>query len=987
MSKSLDYIAVAPERPTPAETNERASEKLSLLKPSDNFVDRHVGPRGSDVDRMLAAVGVDSLDALVDQAVPAAIRMDGTLDLPQPRSESEVLAEMRELAGRNKVLRSFVGMGYHNCITPAVISRNILENPGWYTQYTPYQPEIAQGRLEALLNFQTMVIELTGLEVANASLLDEATAAAEAMTLCRRVQPGTSTANVFFVSERCDPQTIDVVRTRAEPLDIEVVVGAHERYDFGASTFGVLLQYPTSDGLILDYEAFCREAHAAGALVVVATDLLALTLLRPPGEFGADVAVGNSQRFGVPMGYGGPHAAYMATSEAYHRQLPGRIVGISKDAAGAPALRLALQTREQHIRREKANSNICTAQVLLAVMASMYAVYHGPQGLTRIARRVRLLTGLLARGLAGLGYDLQGGADERFVFDTVKVNRGPRNQKQLEEAALAREINLRMYDGGAVGVSLGETATVKDLQDLFEIFGAEPAEIDLERLAAEVELDHPEPHQRNSSFMTQAVFNSFHSETELLRYIHRLQSRDLSLAYSMIPLGSCTMKLNATVEMLPVSWPEFSKLHPFAPLNQAKGYQLLFERLEAWLAEITGFAAVSLQPNAGSQGEYAGLLMIRAYHRSQGNGHRHLCLIPSSAHGTNPASAVLAGMRVVVVRCDDNGNVDLADLRLKAEQHRDELAALMITYPSTHGVFEAGIREICQIVHNNGGQVYLDGANMNALVGLCRPAEFGADVCHLNLHKTFCIPHGGGGPGMGPIGVAAHLAPFLPKHVVVPGVGGEQGSGAVSAAPWGSPSILPISYAYIAMMGAAGLTAATKMAILNANYVASRLDPHYPVLYKGAYGRVAHECIIDLRPLKYSAGIGVDDVAKRLMDYGFHAPTMSWPVAGTLMIEPTESESLAELDRFCDALISIRDEIRAIEQGRVDPVNNVLRGAPHTALAISADDWDRPYPRTQAAYPAAWVEAHKFWPAVARIDSVYGDRHLVCVCPPLEAFA
>jgi len=965
------------------EPQDKAGSQLSLLKPLDSFANRHLGPSTQAVNQMLEVLGLDSLDTLVDQTVPEAIRLKKRLNLPEALSESEILADLRQLASKNKIFRSFIGMGYYDCITPPVIQRNILENPGWYTQYTPYQPEIAQGRLEALLNFQTVVIDLTGLEISNASLLDEGTAAAEAMTLCKRAQPRKSTANIFFVSEGCHPQTIDVVRTRAKPLGYEVVVGNHAQYDFSQDTFGVLLQYPATDGTIEDYGVFCEKAHQAGALVVVASDLLALTLLRPPGEFGADIAVGNSQRFGVPMGYGGPHAAFMATKDEYKRLMPGRMAGVSQDATGKPALRLALQTREQHIRRDKATSNICTAQVLLAVMASMYAVYHGPEGLTQIARRVKLLTTILAEGLKQLGYTLA----DTPLFDTLKVINGPRSQENLVSEALAREINLRLYDDGAVGISLDEVITVQELHHLFEIFGAKPGEIDIEKLAGEVELDYPAPYQRTSSFMTHPVFHSYHSESELLRYIHQLQARDLSLAFSMIPLGSCTMKLNATVEMLPVTWPEFSKLHPFIPLDQAEGYQIMFKRLEAWLAEITGFAAISLQPNAGSQGEYTGLLTIWAYHHAQGDDHRHICLIPSSAHGTNPASAVMAGMTVVVVECDDSGNIDLADLRAKAEQHRDNLSALMVTYPSTHGVFEEAIQEICQIIHDNGGQVYMDGANMNAQVGLCRPGDIGADVCHLNLHKTFAIPHGGGGPGMGPIGVAPHLVPFLPRHAVVPGVGSEPGIGAVSAAPWGSASILPISYAYTAMLGPDGLTQASKIAILNANYIAKRLEPHYPVLYKGARGRVAHECIIDLRNFKHEFGVEVDDVAKRLMDYGFHAPTMHWPVMNTLMIEPTESESLEELDRFCEALISIRDEVRAIASGEMDPQSNPLKGAPHTAEVIASDSWDRPYSRDQAAFPAPWVRVSKFWPYVSRIDNVYGDRHLVCACVPIEEYA
>jgi glycine dehydrogenase len=958
-----------------------AGLNLALLQPTDSFANRHLGPREAKIEQMLQVLGLSSLDELIDQTVPAAIRLPQPLDLPQPLSESEALADLRHLAAQNKLFRSFIGMGYYDCLTPTVIQRNILENPGWYTQYTPYQAEIAQGRLEALLNFQTMVCDLTGMEIANASMLDEATAAAEAMTLCKRAQNRASNANLFFVSERCHPQTIEVVQTRAEPLGFKVVVGDHEQYDFAEPTFGVLLQYPATEGAILDYAPFCHQAHQAGALVVVAADLLALTLLRPPGEFGADVVVGNSQRFGVPMGYGGPHAAFMATGDAYKRQIPGRLVGVSKDVTGQPAYRLTLQTREQHIRREHATSNICTAQVLLAVMASMYAVYHGPEGLTRIAQRVRLLTALLAQVLQQLGYTLA----DAPVFDTVKVSGGPLQQSQLISGALAQGINLRLYPDGAVGISVDEATTASHLQQLFEIFGARPGQFNLEKLAGQVDLSYPAPHQRTSTFLTHPVFNRYHSETELLRYMHRLQARDLSLTHSMIPLGSCTMKLNATTEMLPVTWPEFGHLHPFAPPDQTEGYQLLFRRLETWLAEITGFAAVSLQPNAGSQGEYAGLLVIRAYHSARGDHQRTICLIPSSAHGTNPASAALAGLQVVVVRCDEHGNIDLADLRHKAEEHRDHLAALMVTYPSTHGVFEAEIKEICQIVHEGGGQVYMDGANMNAQVGLCSPGDIGADVCHLNLHKTFCIPHGGGGPGMGPICVAPHLAPFLPRHSIIP-VGGDKGVSAVSAAPWGSASILTISYAYIAMMGAEGLTQATKLAILNANYIAARLEPHYPVLYKGAHGRVAHECIIDLRPLKEATGIEAEDVAKRLMDYGFHAPTMSFPVPGTLMIEPTESESLEELDRFCEALISIRAEVRAIEQGQADRENNPLKRAPHTAAVVTSDQWERPYSREQAVYPAPWVRESKFWPSVSRIDNVYGDRNLFCICVPVEAY-
>jgi glycine dehydrogenase len=905
--------------------------------------------------------------------------MDGDLKLPPARSEHETLADLRQLASQNKLYRSYIGMGYSNTHTPPVILRNVMENPGWYTQYTPYQAEIAQGRLEALLNFQTMITDLTGMEIANASLLDEGTAAAEGMFLAYHAKPRKSSANTFFVSELCHPQTIAVVQTRADAIGVDVLVGDHASTDL-ADCFGVLLQYPTTHGDIFDYEAFCSQAHAADVLVVVAADLLALALLRPPGEFGADVVVGNSQRFGVPMGYGGPHAAYMATLDKHKRILPGRLVVVSIDANGKPGYRLALQTREQHIRRDKATSNICTAQVLLAIMASMYAVYHGPEGLRRIAKRVRLLTAVLQDALSQLGYT----TNPHPVFDTLKISGGSRSQEQIMAAALARQINLRAYDDGSVGIALDETAGADDLRDLFEVFGGDEAQFDAAALADGVTLEYPSPYQRSRDFMTHPVFNSYRSETEMLRYISKLQARDLSLAYSMIPLGSCTMKLNAITEMIPVTWPEFVQLHPFVPLDQAAGYLELFRRLEKWLAEITGFTAVSLQPNAGSQGEYTGLLTIRAYHHANGDQHRNICLIPSSAHGTNPASAVMAGMEVVVVDTDDRGNIDVADLRRKAAQYQENLAALMITYPSTHGVFETAVKEICQIIHDNGGQVYLDGANMNAQVGLCRPGDYGADVCHLNLHKTFCIPHGGGGPGMGPIGVAPHLASFLPGHPVVKNTDSAQAIGPVSSAPWGSPSILLISYAYIAMMGAAGLKKATEVAILNANYMAHRLDPYFPVLYKGERGRVAHECIIDLRHLKEYAPI--DDVAKRLMDYGFHAPTMSFPVPGTLMIEPTESESLAECDRLCDALIAIREEIRAIETGKVAHEDSPLAHAPHTADVVMSDEWQRPYTREQAAYPAPWVKDYKFWPAVGRIDNVYGDRNLFCICPPLEEY-
>jgi glycine dehydrogenase len=959
---------------------ERRLDIQALLAPQDTFVQRHIGPDAEEVAKMLAEVGVGTLDELIDATVPAAIRMRRPLQMAGPRAESDVLAELRAIASKNQLYRSYLGMGYYDTLTPGVILRNIIENPGWYTAYTPYQPEIAQGRLEALLNFQTMVSDLTGLDIANASLLDEATAAAEAMTMCKRAHKRGS-ANVFFVSDKCHPQTIAVVQGRAAPLGFEVVVGDAQRYDFSQPTFGALVQYPDTEGHIVDWRTFAERAHAAGALVVVATDLLALTLLTPPGEFGADIAVGSSQRFGVPLGYGGPHAAFMATRDDLKRIMPGRLVGVSVDSAGNPALRLALQTREQHIRRDKATSNICTAQVLLAIVASMYAVYHGPEGLRRIALRVRLLTATLAHLLREYGYTVNEGP----LFDTLKISGGPRDQAALVKAAEAQRVNLRVYADGAVGVALDETTTVEAVRALLAIFGAADG-VGLEEIAAGVNAEYGGAFARTSDYLTHPVFNSYHTETEMLRYIFRLQSRDLSLAQAMIPLGSCTMKLNATTEMIPVTWPEFGRIHPFVPRSQAEGYTELFARLEGWLAEVTGFVAVSLQPNAGSQGEYAGLLTIRAYHRSRGDEHRRICLIPASAHGTNPASAVMAGMDVVVVACDERGNVDLADLRQKAQQHSANLAAIMVTYPSTHGVFEEGIVELCRIVHEHGGQVYMDGANMNAQVGLCRPGDIGADVCHLNLHKTFCIPHGGGGPGMGPIGVAAHLAPFLPGHPVVEGVGGEYAAATVSAAPWGSPSILPISYAYIAMMGGSGLTLATKIAILNANYIAARLQPYYPVLYRGDHGFVAHECIVDVRPLK-AAGIEVDDIAKRLMDYGFHAPTMSFPVPGTLMIEPTESESLAEIDRFCDAMIAIREEIGEIENGAADPERNLLKGAPHTAQAVTADEWDRPYRREDAAYPTVYSREFKFWPAVGRIDSVYGDRNLVCTCPPVEEYA
>ncbi|HUQ45408.1 MAG TPA: aminomethyl-transferring glycine dehydrogenase [Gemmatimonadaceae bacterium] len=947
----------------------------------DSFVPRHVGPSEAEIREMLSTVGYATLDELIDATIPEAIRLRRPLAIHAARSEHEALAALRAIAVKNRIFRSFLGYGYSDTITPPVIQRNILENPGWYTAYTPYQAEIAQGRLEALLNFQTMVIDLTGLEIANASLLDEGTAAGEAMFMAFQAK-GSEARNTFFVDARCHPQTIDVVQTRAHARGLVTVVGDAATATFGAEIFGVLLSYPTTDGAVLDYRAVADAVHRADGLVVVATDLMSLVLLTPPGEWGADVCVGNTQRFGVPMGYGGPHAAFFATKDEFKRTLPGRIIGVSRDAAGRPALRMALQTREQHIRREKATSNVCTAQVLLAVIAGMYAVWHGPEGLTRIARRIHRHAATLAAGLEQLGHTLA----SVDYFDTVCVELAGQTADDVVAAAAARAINLRKAARDRVIVALDETVTDDDVQTLLSLFSAGQPAPETGGLAAEVDDRFDERFARTSAFLTHPVFNTHHSETEMLRYMRTLESRDLSLTHSMIPLGSCTMKLNATAEMIPVTWPEFGKLHPFVPVEQAAGYQEMFRDLEGALAEITGFHAVSLQPNAGSQGEYAGLLTIAAYHRSRGDTHRTVCLIPQSAHGTNPASAVMAGMTVVVTKTDAKGNIDVADLRAKAEANRERLAALMVTYPSTHGVFEESIRQVCDIVHEYGGQVYMDGANMNAMVGLCRPGDIGADVCHLNLHKTFCIPHGGGGPGMGPIGVAKQLAPFLPGNPVVK-TGGAQATGAVSAAPWGSASILPISMMYIDMMGAEGLAHATKVAILNANYIAARLEPHYPVLYKGANGRVAHECIVDPRSLRASAGIEVEDITKRLMDYGFHAPTVSFPVAGTLMIEPTESEPKAEIDRFCDALIAIREEVRAIERGTSDRDDNPLKHAPHTMRAVVSDTWEHAYGREAAAFPTPWTRERKFWPTVARIESAYGDRNLVCSCLPTDAYA
>ncbi len=965
---------------------------------SNSFANRHIGPRSEDIELMLTTLGYSSMADFIEDVVPADIRSAAALSLDGDgggsKSESEALSALKELASENQVFRSFIGMGYSNCFVPPVIQRNILENPGWYTQYTPYQAEISQGRLEALLNFQTMVIDLTGLPLANASLLDEATAAAEAMGMGLAATKQKAGRD-FFVSKTCHPQTIAVLQTRAEPLGIQLSIGDHRSANFEMPLLGAIAQYPATNGAIHDYIEFAEQVHAAGGLFIAATDLLALTLLRPPGEFGADIAIGSAQRFGVPLGYGGPHAAFLATRDELKRQIPGRIAGVSQDAMGKPAIRLALQTREQHIRREKATSNICTAQVLLAVMAGMYAVYHGPEGLKQIATRVHTHTCTLRAGLEALGYI----TGESSCFDTVSVTVPADKIDDILTSAHAKQINLRAIDATHIGISLDETTTLTDVEELQQIFaenntknnwvsGMEngKAEQDGAPIFPSSSLPPiPIELQRETSYLTHPVFNSYHSETEMLRYIHRLQTKDLSLVNAMIPLGSCTMKLNATAEMIPVTWREFGELHPFVPIEQAKGYAHLFSQLETWLAEITGYSGISLQPNAGSQGEYAGLLVIRKYHQSRNEAHRNVCLIPTSAHGTNPASAVMAGMQVVVVACDSGGNIDLEDLQVKADMHRENLAAAMITYPSTHGVFEEEIRDICDIVHQSGGQVYMDGANLNALVGIGHPADIGADVCHLNLHKTFCIPHGGGGPGMGPIAVKGHLTDFLPTHPLVP-VGGPAGIGAVSAAPWGSPGILPISWAYIAMMGADGLKSATEVAILNANYIAKRLAEYYPVLYTGKCDLVAHECIIDLRAFKKSADIDVTDVAKRLMDYGFHAPTVSWPVLGTMMIEPTESESKSELERFCDALISIREEITEIETGVADRTDNVLKNAPHTAEMVVQSEWEHPYSREKAAFPKSWVRDAKFWPPVARINEVYGDRNLMCTCPSLDEY-
>ena len=959
----------------------------TTLKPArtaadpDTFVRRHIGPSAADVQEMLTALGYSSLDEFIEATIPETIRARRPLGIGQPRTEHDVLNEIRRIASLNKVFRSYIGLGYHDTLVPPVIQRNILENPGWYTAYTPYQSEIAQGRLEALLNYQTVVIDLTGLPISNASLLDEGTAAAEAVHLAYGVK-GKEGKETVFIDKSCHPQTIDIVKTRSWASGYKVIVGDAQAKKFNKSVFAVIVQYPTTEGAVIDWRDVTDRAHAADALLIAATDLLALTLLAPPAEWGADVVVGNSQRFGVPLGFGGPHAAFMSTREEYKRLIPGRLIGVSRDAQGKMAMRMALGTREQHIRREKATSNICTAQVLLAVIAGMYAVWHGPDGLTRIAQRVHRMAALLAAGAVRLGHTVA----HSDYFDTVRIDLAGSTAGKVIGAARKLGINLRKASGTSVVVALDETVSEADVSDvLVALNGGAPLAFTAASLADDVDDRYDERFARTSAFLTHPTFNRYHAEHELLRYMRKLESRDLSLVHSMISLGSCTMKLNATAEMVPITWPEFGRMHPFAPTSQTEGYAELFRTLEADLCDITGFAAVSLQPNAGSQGEYAGLLVIRSYHESRNEGHRNVCLIPQSAHGTNPASAAMAGMRIIVVKTGANGDIDIADLRARAEEHSANLSALMVTYPSTHGVFEEGITEICRIVHQHGGQVYMDGANMNAMVGLARPGDIGADVCHLNLHKTFCIPHGGGGPGMGPIGVAAHLASFLPGHPVVP-QDGRTTLGAVAAAPWGSASILPISWVYIHMMGGSGLTEATKIAILNANYIAQRLEDHFPVLYRGRHGRVAHECIVDPRAVKGTSGVEVEDIAKRLIDFGFHAPTVSFPVAGTLMIEPTESESKAELDRFCDALIAIRDEIREIEAGVLDREDNPLKNAPHTAEVVVSDSWNRAYSREKAAFPAPWTRERKFWPAVSRIDNAFGDRNLVCACPPIEEY-
>jgi glycine dehydrogenase len=962
---------------------------MSINFNKERFLNRHIGTDTDQIAEMLSEIEASSLDELMDQTVPTNIRLTDEVNLDEPMSEYRFLEEFRELASENDIYDSYIGMGYHDTLTPNVILRNVLENPGWYSAYTPYQAEIAQGRLEALINFQTMVSDLTGRELANASLLDEGTAAAEAMSMFYSMRRGAKRkeAERFFVSKLCHPQTIEVVKGRAEPLDIEVVVGDHNELDVTDSNFfGLLLQYPATDGSVEDYSRLIEAAREQGNQVVVAADLLSLTLLTPPGEMGADAVVGTTQRFGVPMGYGGPHAGYFATREKYKRKIPGRIIGVTQDTEGNPVYRMALQTREQHIRREKATSNICTAQVLLAVIAGFYGVYHGPKGLRRIAERIHGLTKVMHQGLQELGFEVV----YDTYFDTLKVNLQDKDQQQkLREKALDQKANLRYFEDAAVGISFDEVKDLDHVQQLLSVFATVTGienKVDIDGIAEDVSVDFPEGLTRRSDYLKHPVFNLYHSEHEMLRYLKELENKDLSLVHSMISLGSCTMKLNATAEMIPLTWPKFGKIHPFAPEEQVTGYQKLFDKFEQQLKAVTGFSSVSLQPNSGAQGELSGLMTIRAYHQHHGEDHRNVTIVPDSAHGTNPASAVMAGMEVVVTKCDEHGNIDLDDLREKAEEHKDDLAALMVTYPSTHGVFEEDIKEICEIVHNHGGLVYMDGANMNAQVGLTSPAEVGADVCHLNLHKTFCIPHGGGGPGMGPIASTKDLAPFLPGNPVVK-TGGEHAIDAISAAPWGSASILTISYAYIKMMGAEGLTRATEIAILNANYLKDRLKEHYPILYTGENGRAAHEFIVDLRPFKQSAGVESVDVAKRLMDYGFHAPTMSFPVPGTLMIEPTESESKKELDRFCEAMISIRKEIEAIEDEELDAEDNPLKNAPHTMRVALEGEWDHPYSREQAVFPLDYLRFNKFWPAVSRVDDAYGDRNLMCSCVPVEAYS
>ncbi len=948
----------------------------------EEFKNRHIAPDASSTEDMLKAVGVKTIDELIEQTVPANIRLKQALQLPQPQSEFDYLNNLKQTASKNKVFKSFIGQGYTDVIVPGVIQRNILENPGWYTQYTPYQAEIAQGRLQALLNYQTMVIDLTGMEIANASLLDEGTAAAEAMCMQYSLRKNDD-AKVFFVSEEVYPQTIDILRTRSAPYGIQLEIGDHRKVELNDQMFGAIIQYPAGNGNVYDYRDFAKKAQEKEIKLTVVADLMSLTLLTPPGEWGADIVVGSSQRFGIPMGFGGPHAAFFATKEEYKRSMPGRIIGVTIDSAGNYALRMALQTREQHIRRDKATSNICTAQALLAIMAGMYAAYHGPKGLKAIAERIHGLTVVLDKALKELGYQQK----NKHYFDTLNLDLGELVDA-IHAEALNHEINLH-YHGSSVSITIDETTRLEDIETLARIFakvkGKTAHDINIQGLSAEVKAQYPAELIRKSAYLSHQVFNSYHSEHEMLRYIKSLEAKDLSLCHSMIALGSCTMKLNATTEMIPVTWAEFGKIHPFAPADQVGGYMQIFDELNRWLSEITGFAAMSLQPNAGAQGEYAGLMVIRAYHIDRGEGHRNVALIPSSAHGTNPASAAMAGMQIVVVACDEKGNIDVADLKAKAEEHSKNLSCLMVTYPSTHGVFEESIIEICEIIHQHGGQVYMDGANMNAQVGLTSPAAIGADVCHLNLHKTFCIPHGGGGPGMGPIGVAKHLVPFLPGHSVVK-IGGEKSIPAVSAAPWGSASILLISHAYISMMGGEGLTEATKIAILNANYIKVRLEAHYPVLYAGANGRCAHEMILDCRAFK-NFGIEVTDIAKRLMDYGFHAPTVSFPVAGTLMVEPTESEPKHELDRFCDAMIAIRYEIDDVEKGLSDRQNNPLKNAPHTAAVVTGNEWDKPYTRQKAAFPLQYVVENKFWPSVGRVNDTHGDRTLICACPSIESYA